>query len=95
MSQFENYESFRPAMTKEEVMDWFVKKLGRAPEQTDVYKVAKEFYQLGAFSRALVCLQYYISMPNSAPVGRHLLGYCYLNLGDIERALREFVSLLY
>jgi hypothetical protein len=22
--------------------------------------------------------------------GRHLLGYCYLNLGDTERALREF-----
>ena len=22
--------------------------------------------------------------------GRHLLGYCYLNLGDSERALREF-----
>ena len=22
--------------------------------------------------------------------GRHLLGYCYLNLGDLERALGEF-----
>ena len=31
-----------------------------------------------------------VDMPNSITQGRHLLGYCYLNLGEVERALREF-----
>ncbi|KAI9096426.1 hypothetical protein DFS34DRAFT_643065 [Phlyctochytrium arcticum] len=77
-------------MTREEVFEWFQKRLNRPPEVQDIYKVAKEFYQLGAYSRALVCLQQYISLPGATSPGRHLLGYCYLNLGETEKALREF-----
>ncbi|KAI8804869.1 hypothetical protein BJ742DRAFT_822716 [Cladochytrium replicatum] len=87
---FESYESFRPNMNREEVLEWFQRRLNRPPEAYDVYKVSKEFYQLGAYSRALLCLQQYITLPGAALPGRHLLGYCYLNLGETERALREF-----
>ncbi|TPX67970.1 hypothetical protein CcCBS67573_g07353 [Chytriomyces confervae] len=77
-------------MQRDEVMDWFQRKLNRAPEAADIYKVAKEFYQLGAYSRALLCLQQYITMPNSTLPGRHLLAYCHLNLGEVEKALQQF-----
>ncbi|KAL3895570.1 MAG: hypothetical protein SGCHY_004622 [Lobulomycetales sp.] len=90
MADFENYETFGPNMTRDETHDWFVKKLARTPGHEDVYAVAKEFYHLGAFSRSLSCLQYYITLQGASNIGRHLLGYCYLNLGDSERALREF-----
>ncbi|KAJ3071019.1 hypothetical protein HDU99_002525 [Rhizoclosmatium hyalinum] len=90
MADFTDYESFRPSMQREEVFEWFQRKLNRPAEAFDLYKVAKEFYQLGAYSRALLCLQQYITMPGSALAGRHLLGYCYLNLNETERALREF-----
>ncbi|KAJ3349473.1 hypothetical protein HDU83_000538 [Entophlyctis luteolus] len=29
-------------------------------------------------------------MPGSTIAGRHLLGYCFLNLNECEKALREF-----
>ncbi len=29
-------------------------------------------------------------MPNSQVMGKHLLGYCYLNLGETEKAFAEF-----
>ncbi|KAI8827636.1 hypothetical protein BJ741DRAFT_22043 [Chytriomyces cf. hyalinus JEL632] len=90
MADFTDYESFKPSMQRDEVMDWFQRKLNRAPEAADIYKVAKEFYQLGAYSRALLCLQQYITMPNSTLPGRHLLGYCHLNLGEVEKALQQF-----
>ena len=47
-------------MNKAEVADWFTKRLHRVPEASDVYKVAKQFYELGAYSRAQACLQYYV-----------------------------------
>ncbi|KAI8612361.1 hypothetical protein BC830DRAFT_1137019 [Chytriomyces sp. MP71] len=90
MADFSDYETFRPNMGRDEVLDWFQRKLNRVPEAADVYKVAKEFYQLGAYSRSLLCLEIYISMPNSLLPGRHLLGYCHLNLGDVEKALIHF-----
>lgn len=37
-----------------------------------------------------MCLQQYVSMPAANVAGRHLLGYCFLNLGELERALKEF-----
>jgi hypothetical protein len=77
-------------MDKDQVLAWFTERLNRPPEAYDVYTVAKDFYQLGAYSRALVCLQFYVGLPGSLVHGRHLLGYCYLNLGHVERALREF-----
>ncbi|TPX70226.1 hypothetical protein SpCBS45565_g01951 [Spizellomyces sp. 'palustris'] len=77
-------------MSREEIFDWFQRRLNRPPEAYDIYKVAKDFYQLGAYSRALVCLQQYITLPGASIPGRHLLGYCFLNLGEIEKALREF-----
>ena len=89
-ADFADFESFRSNMTQQQVSDWFSKKFSRTPESPEVYKIAKEFYQLGAFSRALSCLEYYISIPNAATPGRHLLAYCYLHMEDKERALREF-----
>ncbi|KAJ3202525.1 hypothetical protein HDU82_007297, partial [Entophlyctis luteolus] len=77
-------------MQREEVFAWFQRKLNRPAEAFDIYKVAKEFYQLGAYSRALLCLQQYVTMPGSTIAGRHLLGYCFLNLNECEKALREF-----
>ncbi|KXS17089.1 hypothetical protein M427DRAFT_133564 [Gonapodya prolifera JEL478] len=77
-------------MTTSELIEWFTKRAGRAPEAWDVWKVAKEFFQLGAYSRALACLQHYVALPAATNQGRHLLAYCYLNLGEIEYALREF-----
>lgn len=77
-------------MTKQEVWDWFHRKLGRQPEPQDFYKVSKDFYALGAYSRALLCLQQYVDGRNASPAGRHLMAYCHLNMGDTDRALREF-----
>jgi len=31
-----------------------------------------------------------VTVSNNAAPGHHLLGYCYLNLGEIENALTEF-----
>ncbi|KAJ8322794.1 hypothetical protein QVD99_007515 [Batrachochytrium dendrobatidis] len=90
MTDFTDYENFKPTMTKDEVLEWFQRRLNRPPEVFDVYQVAKDFYQLGAYSRALICLQQYVTLPGAALAGRHLLGYCYLNLGEPEHALREF-----
>ncbi|KAL7753187.1 hypothetical protein RI367_000962 [Sorochytrium milnesiophthora] len=89
-AEYEDYESFSPTMTREEVMDWFRRRLGRNADAADMYKIAKEFYQMGAFSRALVCLQQYVSFPGAQTAGRHLLAYCYLSLGELENALGEF-----
>ncbi|KAL2911643.1 hypothetical protein HK105_208907 [Polyrhizophydium stewartii] len=69
MNDFSDYESFRPNMTREEVLVWFQRRLNRPPEAFDIYQV---------------------TLPGAALPGRHLLGYCYLNLGESERALREF-----
>ncbi|KAI8820547.1 uncharacterized protein EV422DRAFT_567974 [Fimicolochytrium jonesii] len=77
-------------MTREEISEWFQRRFNRPMEAYDVYKVAKEFYQLGAYSRALVCLQIYITLPGATTPGRHLLAYCLLHLGETERSLREF-----
>ncbi len=83
-------------MTKEELILWFQKRLNRSPEAFDVYQVAKEFYRLGSYSRSLLCLQQYVmninkvTMAGATIVGRHLLGYCFLNLNEKERALKEF-----
>eukprot|EP00842_Homolaphlyctis_polyrhiza_P006368 jgi/Hompol1/6732/HPOL_003599-RA len=90
MNDFADYETFKPTMTREEVFMWFQRRLNRPAEAYDVYQVAKDFYQLGAYSRALICLQQYVTLPGASLPGRHLLGYCYLNLGELERALREF-----
>jgi hypothetical protein len=62
MNIFSDYETFKATMSKEEIMGWFQKRLNRSPEAYDVYQVAKEFYQLGSFSRALVCLQQYVCL---------------------------------
>ncbi|ORZ33019.1 hypothetical protein BCR44DRAFT_1370451, partial [Catenaria anguillulae PL171] len=77
-------------MTREEMVEWFTRRLNRPPEANDVLLVGKEFYQLGAFSRALVCLQFYVNFPNALSAGRHLLAYCYLSLGELESAFHEF-----
>ncbi|KAI8910397.1 hypothetical protein EDD86DRAFT_190289 [Gorgonomyces haynaldii] len=77
-------------MTKEEILAWFQKRLNRPAEAYDVYQVAKDFYQLGAYSRALACLKQYVTLPGATVVGRHLLAYCLLHLGEIGHALREF-----
>ncbi|KAI8899895.1 hypothetical protein BC833DRAFT_584007 [Globomyces pollinis-pini] len=90
MNIFNDYESFKPTMSKEEIFAWFQRRLNRVPEAYDIYQVAKDFYQLGSFSRALVCLQQYIVLPGATTIGRHLLGYCFLNLGEPDRALKEF-----
>ncbi|KAI8917927.1 hypothetical protein BC831DRAFT_484422 [Entophlyctis helioformis] len=90
MNDFADYESFKPTMSREEVLMWFQRRLNRPAEAYDIYQVAKDFYQLGAFSRALICLQQYVTLPGASLTGRHLLGYCYLNLGETERSLREF-----
>lgn len=34
-----------------------------------MYTVAKDFYQLGAYSRALVCLQQYVQLPGATLIG--------------------------
>ncbi|TPX36131.1 hypothetical protein SmJEL517_g01474 [Synchytrium microbalum] len=85
-----DYESFKANSTTPEVFEWFKVKLGRAPEGSDIYRFAKGFFELGSYSRALCCLQAYITLPNPSPQARHLLGYCYLNLNELEKALREF-----
>ncbi|KAH6596306.1 hypothetical protein BASA61_003538 [Batrachochytrium salamandrivorans] len=77
-------------MTRDEVLQWFQKRLNRSAEAFDVYQVAKEFYQLGAYSRAMLCLEQYVTLPGATIVGRHLLGYCYLNLGESERSLQGY-----
>jgi hypothetical protein len=64
MNIFSDYETFKATMSKEEILAWFQKRLNRSPEAYDVYQVAKEFYQLGSFSRALVCLQQYVGSIN-------------------------------
>jgi hypothetical protein len=96
MNIFTDYETFKASMTKEEVLLWFQKRLNRTPEAFDVYQVAKEFFQVGSYSRSLICLQQYVfsinkvTMTGATIVGRHLLGYCFLNLNEQERALKEF-----
>ncbi|KAJ3216923.1 rRNA-processing protein sof1 [Dinochytrium kinnereticum] len=82
----------KPTMGREEVLDWFQRRLNRPPEAYDMYKVAKDFYQLGAYSRSLLCLQLYITMPGATLPGRHLLGYCYLNLGEPGEDLLSIVA---
>lgn len=52
MAEFEDFESFTATMTRDEIFEWFQKRLNRPPEAFDIYKVAKEFYQLGAYSRS-------------------------------------------
>ncbi|KAI9175952.1 hypothetical protein H9P43_006316 [Blastocladiella emersonii ATCC 22665] len=89
-SEYDDFESFSPVMTREEMVEWFTRRLGHPPELADILKVGKEFYQLGAYSRALVCLQQYVNLPNALTSGRHLLAYCYLSLGELENALHEF-----
>ncbi|KNE63147.1 hypothetical protein AMAG_08309 [Allomyces macrogynus ATCC 38327] len=89
-SEYADFESFSPIMTRDEMLDWFSRRLGRAADAADVFKVGKEFYQLGAYSRALVCLQHYVAFPGAITAGRHLLAYCYLSLGELENALIEF-----
>ncbi|KAI9138193.1 hypothetical protein BKA69DRAFT_1031680 [Paraphysoderma sedebokerense] len=79
-------------MTKEEILMWFKGRLNRLAGAADVYQVAKDFYKMGAYSRAMICLQYYSSLPDAEIHGHHLLGYCYLNLGEIENAFQEFKS---
>ncbi|TPX52483.1 hypothetical protein SeMB42_g01378 [Synchytrium endobioticum] len=85
-----DYESFKPNMTTEQAMEWFTAKLARTPEAVDIYQFGKGFFELGAYSRAQCCLQAYLTLPHPSPQARHLLGYCYLNLNEQERALREF-----
>ncbi|KAJ1507051.1 hypothetical protein HMI54_004504 [Coelomomyces lativittatus] len=88
--ELEDYESFSPIMSREEANDWFTKRLGRIPEAADIFKIGKSFYSLGAYSRALVCFQHYITFSNALTAGHHALGYCYLQLGEIESAFHEF-----
>ncbi|EPZ33142.1 hypothetical protein ROZALSC1DRAFT_31119 [Rozella allomycis CSF55] len=81
MTDYDNYETLVPELSIEEVAQWFMQKLGRPADANDVYKlVAKDFYQLGAYSRCITCLNYYITLSGSQMMGRHLLGYCHLNL---------------
>ncbi|ORX87206.1 hypothetical protein BCR32DRAFT_198205 [Anaeromyces robustus] len=77
-------------MTRLEVINWFKKKLNRNPEANDFYTAAKDLYQLGSYSRSLLCLKEYVTISNNAAPGHHLMGYCYLNLGETENALLEF-----
>nr|KAJ3421100.1 hypothetical protein HK105_004485 [Polyrhizophydium stewartii] len=45
MNDFSDYESFRPNMTREEVLVWFQRRLNRPPEAFDIYqKCVKEGY---------------------------------------------------
>ena len=39
-SDFDEFETLLPGMTEDDVMDWFQKRLNRAPEALDVYKVS-------------------------------------------------------
>ncbi|KAL6617527.1 hypothetical protein U3516DRAFT_898063, partial [Neocallimastix sp. 'constans'] len=82
----------RPSMTRLEVINWFKKKLNRNPEPNDFYTAAKDLYQLGSYSRSILCLKEYITVSNNSAPGHHLMGYCYLNLGEVENALSEFKS---
>ncbi|KAI8905680.1 hypothetical protein DFJ77DRAFT_484454 [Powellomyces hirtus] len=77
-------------MSSPEILAWFSTHLSRPAEASDMYSVAREFYQLGAHSRALACLKLYVSMPAAELPGRHLLAYAYLSTGETEKALREF-----
>jgi hypothetical protein len=88
--QFLNYETFRANMTSEEILDWFQRSLNRYPEPADIYKVAKDFFQLGAYSRAYTCLGQYMKTPGALSEGRHLLAYSLLYLGEKRKALGEF-----
>jgi tetratricopeptide (TPR) repeat protein len=88
--QFLNYETFRANMTTEEILDWFQRSLNRYPEPADIYKVAKDFFQLGAYSRAYTCLGQYMKTPGAIVQGRHLLAYSLLYLGEKRKALGEF-----
>ncbi|RKP00730.1 hypothetical protein CXG81DRAFT_12893, partial [Caulochytrium protostelioides] len=77
-------------LTREEVRAWFAKRVQRTPEAYDYYGVAKNFYQIGAFSRAILCLQEYVETTGATSAGRHLLAYSLLNTGQKTRALQEF-----
>ncbi|KAJ3002463.1 hypothetical protein HKX48_002322 [Thoreauomyces humboldtii] len=77
-------------MSRDDLLTWFTHRLSRPPDATDVYTVARDFYQLGAHSRALACLTLYVTLPAAATPGRHLLAHCHLAIGDGERALKEF-----
>ncbi|KAJ3185741.1 hypothetical protein HDU85_001100 [Gaertneriomyces sp. JEL0708] len=85
-----DFTTFHPNLSRTDLYDWFQKRLNRPPEAYDFYKQAREFYQLGSYSRSIVCLREYITLPGAATPGRHLLAYCHLNLGEKEKALREF-----
>eukprot|EP01137_Pigoraptor_chileana_P018825 Opistho-2@78951 len=87
---YSDVESFKTHFSMEEVSVWFRKKLNRAPEIYDVYSVAKEFYGLGSYERAKLCLELYASMPGALLPGHHLLGYCYLMLSQLGPALQCF-----
>ncbi|KAI9216747.1 hypothetical protein BC828DRAFT_392873 [Blastocladiella britannica] len=91
-SDFDDFETFSPVMTRDEIIEWFSRRLGHPPDPHDFLKVGTQFYQLGAYSRALVCLQQYVNLPAAQSMGRHLLAYCYLSLGELENALNEFKS---
>lgn len=77
-------------MNRDELVEWFQTHLNRQPDPSDYYKAARDLYVAGAYSRAQLCLQHYVGLPSTVAAGRHLLAYCYLNLGETERALREF-----
>lgn len=59
-TDLEDLESFSPVMTKDETLAWFSKRLGHAPEAKDFFKLGKGFFQMGAFTRALLCFQHYV-----------------------------------
>jgi hypothetical protein len=103
MANLNDYETFKVTMNKEEINAWFVKKLNRPPEPWDFYNVcySKQGRQgilpVGViFTRtsmsAAICkiVITKVTLPGAVIVGRHLMGYCFLNLGESDRALKEF-----
>eukprot|EP01135_Chromosphaera_perkinsii_P010264 Nk52_evm6s2085 gene=Nk52_evmTU6s2085 len=92
MASIVDFEEFKTDFTIEEVLNWFKNKLKRSPELYDIYNTAKEYYSLGAFVRAKLCLELYTSINGALLPGFHLLGYCYLHLNELEPSLINFLK---
>ena len=60
MEAMADFESFKPDMSSTEVKSWLLKHLKRLPEPADYYTTAKDFYHIGAYTRALICLKIYV-----------------------------------
>eukprot|EP00736_Rhodelphis_marinus_P004662 Rmarinus@m.30211 len=82
--------AFKDNMTLEDFRKWFQQQLNRPPEPHDLYFAGKELFQLGAYTRAKICLELYVKLPRPLPPGHHLLGYVYYMLKRPKDAIPHF-----